>query len=220
MSFLSHTYHLFRKETALEFRQLYALGGVLLYVASTAFVVYSAMGEQVPKMVWAALFWIVVLFASVNALAKSFMQESSGRQLYYYTLASPTTIILSKILYNALLLWVIEVLCYGVFSLIMGNPLHYPGLFWAAMSLAAPGFSIAFTFLSSIASKARQSATLMAILSLPVVIPMLLTLMRLSKIALALMHDSAYYKDMLILLSIDGILMVLVLLLFPYLWRD
>lgn len=220
MHFFQQTYSLFRKEIALEFRQLYALGGVLLYVVSTAFVVYSAVGQEVPKAVWAALYWIIVLFASVNAVAKSFMQENSNRQLYYYTLASPTAVIVAKIAYNTLLLCTIEVLSYGVLSLVMGNPIEMQGLFFGLMALAGLGFSIAFTFLSAIAAKARQSATMMAILSFPVVIPMLLTLLRLSKIALQLMHDSAYYQDIIILISIDVILLGLVFILFPFLWRD
>lgn len=220
MSFISETYHLFKKEIALELRQMYALGGVLLYVVSTAFVVYTAVGQEVPGVVWAALFWVIILFASVNAVAKSFVQENSNRQLYYYTLASPSAVILSKILYNTLLLCGIEVLCYGVFSVVMGNPIKMQGLFWGLMGLAGLGFSIAFTFLSAIAAKARQSATLMAILSFPVIIPILMTLLRLSKIALELMHDSAYYQDIVILVSIDVLLIGLVFLLFPYLWRD
>ena len=47
-----------------------------------------------------------------------------------------------------------------------------------------------------------------------------MTLMRLTKISLHLMTDTAYYKDMLILLSIDVILGTLAFMLFPYLWRD
>jgi heme exporter protein B len=60
----------------------------------------------------------------------------------------------------------------------------------------------------------------MAILSFPVILPILLTLLRLSAIALRLMQDTSYYKDIINLLSIDAILLTLTFVLFPYVWRD
>jgi heme exporter protein B len=156
----------------------------------------------------------------VNAVAKSFVQESVSRQLYYYTLASPSSVILSKMLYNSLLLTFISALSYGVFSLIMDSPVKNYGLFSFILVMGSIAFAITFTFISAISSKAAQSATLMAILSFPLVIPILMTLTRLTKISLRLMTDTEYYKDILILLSIDMILGALVFVLFPYLWRD
>lgn len=220
MNLLTETKHLLFKEIRLEFRQKYAISGVLLYVLSTAFVVYTTLGETVRPAMWAALFWIIVLFASVNAIAKSFVQENPKRQLYYYSLASPSAIILSKMIYNALLLLVICLLAYKAISFFLGDPVKDFVLFYQILGLGALGFSIAFTFVSAISAKANQSATLMAILSFPIIIPMLMTLMRLTKIALGLMTDTAYYKDMLILVCLDVILAALAFILFPYLWRD
>jgi heme exporter protein B len=60
----------------------------------------------------------------------------------------------------------------------------------------------------------------MAILSFPVIFPMLLTLIRLSAIALRLMQDTAYMRDILNLLAIDIILVTLTIVLFPYIWKD
>lgn len=220
MNILTETKHLLLKEIRLELRQKYALSGVLLYVISTVFVVYITLGQEVGGAIWAALFWIIVLFASVNAIAKSFVQESPRRQLYYYSLSNPASVILAKMVYNALLLLAISFLAFFVFSIVVGNPVKYPWLFYQTIALGAVGFSITFTFISAISAKANQSATLMAVLSFPVIIPMLMTLMRLTKISIGLMTDSAYYKDMLILLCIDVILGALAFILFPYLWRD
>ncbi|CAA6807707.1 MAG: ABC transporter involved in cytochrome c biogenesis, CcmB subunit [uncultured Aureispira sp.] len=220
MNILTETKHLLLKEIRLEFRQKYAISGILLYVISTVFVVYITLGQEVGGAIWAALFWIIVLFASVNAIAKSFVQESPRRQLYYYSLSNPASVILAKMIYNALLLLAISFLAFFVFSVVVGNPIQLPWLFYQTLALGALGFSITFTFISAISAKANQSATLMAVLSFPVIIPMLMTLMRLTKISVGLMTDSAYYKDMLILLCIDVILGALAFILFPYLWRD
>ncbi len=219
MSLFKETAYLLRKELLIELRQKYAIGGILLYVISTVFIVYMAF-VKVDPVAWNTLFWIVILFASVNAIAKSFVQESGRRQLYYYVLANPTAILLSKILYNVILLLTISLLAYGAFSLVAGNPVRRVGEFVAALFLGSLGLSIAITFVSAIAAKANNSGTLMAILSFPVVIPILMTLIKLSSNALGLMTDTAIQKDMLILLAIDGILLGVAFVLFPFLWRD
>lgn len=222
MQILRETWHLLQKEISLEWRQKYAISGILLYVISSTFVVYTAIGEKLEsmKVVWGALFWVVVVFASVNAITKSFVQENTDRQLYYYTLAKPSAIILSKIIYNTLLLVLIISLAYGAFGIFLGNPIEHNALFWSTILLGSLGFSISFTFISAISSKANQNATLMAILSFPIILPMLMLLLRLTKIAVGAMHDSAYYQDIIMLLSIDIILISLVFMLFPFLWRD
>ena len=96
---LSLIYQLVRKDILIEWRQKYAFNGILLYVFSTLFVIQMSFQKLRPD-IWITLFWMVILFASVNAVAKSFLQESKGRLLYYYTLSSAEDIILSKLFYN------------------------------------------------------------------------------------------------------------------------
>jgi heme exporter protein B len=210
---------LLRKEFLLEFRQRYAISGIVLYVFSMIFVVYIASIKVQPQ-VWNVLFWLIVLFASINAVVKSFVQESGARQLYYYQLADPAMLLLAKILYNTVLLLALSVMAYAVYGLVAGNPVKDHGLFLLLLVLGSLGFSIAFTFIASIAAKANNSATLMAILSFPVILPILLTLVRLSAIALRLIQDTSYQRDIINLLAIDGILLTLTFVLFPYVWKD
>ncbi len=219
MNLIQEIGFLLKKEILIEWRQKYAISGILLYVLSTIYVVYVSFIQVDPK-VWNALFWIIILFASTNAIAKSFIQESSHRQLYYYSLANPIAIIISKILYNSLILLVLCVLCYTFFGLVAGNPVKDSFQFFTALFLGSVGFSITFTFISAISAKANNSATLMAILSFPVIIPILLTLIKLSANALRLMQDTSINKDIMILVAIDLILVALAFILFPYLWRD
>jgi len=215
---------LLKKEFTLEFRQKYAISGILLYIFSTIFVVYTSTIKAEGKT-WVVLFWIIVLFTSVNAVAKSFVQESGNRQLYYYTLTDPVAIILSKMIYNTLLLLVLSFLAYGVFSLVVGNPVINVPFFFLVLFLASLGFAITFTFISAISSKADNSATLMAILGFPVIIPILITLVWLSRKTFDVSTTSFFSNEEIMqnvytLLSIDVLLGGVSLLLFPYLWRD
>lgn len=211
---------LLRKEFLLELRQRYAISGIVLYVFSMVFLVYIASVKKPAPDVWNLLFWLIVLFAAINAVVKSFVQESGARQLYYYQLADPSMLLLAKIVYNFLLLLVLSSLAYGAYSVVAGNPVKDWNLFTLILVLGSLGFSIAFTFVSSIAAKANNSATLMAIMSFPVVLPILLTLVRLSQIALRLIQDTSYKRDIINLLAIDAILLTLTFVLFPYVWKD
>lgn len=209
---------LLKKEATLELRQKYALSGILLYVTSTVFVIYLSF-IKVEPIVWNTLFWIISLFASINAIVKSFFQENSARQLFYYQLVNPIAVIISKIIYNICLLLVINILTFVMMGIMVGNPINNLSQYFLAILLGSLGFSITFTFISAIAAKANNSATMMAILSFPVVLPILVTLIRLSKSAIR-MTDTSWAKDVMTLGAIDLILIALCLLLFPFLWRD
>ncbi|MBX9851678.1 MAG: heme exporter protein CcmB [Cytophagaceae bacterium] len=221
MELAKETLALIQKEFLLEWRQKYAINGILLYLASTVFICYLSFGNsKLFASTWNALFWIILLFTSVNAVAKSFMQERAARHIYYYSVASPQGIILSKIVYNAIIMSILALMGFGMYSVVLGNPVQDKELFLINILLGAIGFSTTLTMISGIASKGNNSSTLMAILSFPVIIPMLLLLIKISKNAIDGLAWSVSSKDVLILVSINVMLGALSYLLFPYLWRS
>ena len=113
-----HIAALLRKDILLEIRQQYTFYGILLYVASTIFVLYLAMGQP-ESAVWNGLFWMIQLFICVNAVAKSFLQESSGRMLYYYSIAGARDYIISKLIFNAGLMILMSITSLILFRLLM-----------------------------------------------------------------------------------------------------
>ena len=129
--------YLFLKEVRLELKQRYVLNGILLYLVSTVFVTYLAFTGIITSETWNSLFWIILLFVAVNGISKSFVQESPARHLYYYTIASPEAIVLSKILYNLLLMAILSVLALLFFVLLMGNMIQNLGLFLMALILGS-----------------------------------------------------------------------------------
>ena len=94
---------LLKKDLLLELRQQHSFYGILLYVASTIFVLYLSLNNPEAD-VWNALFWVIQLFVCVNAVAKSFLQESRGRMLYFYSIASAKEFIVAKLIYNIILM--------------------------------------------------------------------------------------------------------------------
>lgn len=219
MKLYTQVQHLLKKEIVLEWRSKYAFNGILLYVVSSVFVCYLAFKTTQP-IVWNVLFWIIMLFAAVNAVAKSFIQESKGRLLYYYTIASPQAIIIAKTIYNIFLLLLITFIALIIYKLVFANTLVDPLLYIFTIFLGSLSFSTVFTMTSAIASKAGNSGTLMAVLSFPVIIPLLMLLIKLSKNAMDGLDRSVSYDEIGVLILINIIVVSVSLLLFPYLWRD
>lgn len=210
---------LMRKDLLLETRQQYTLYGILLYVASTIFVVYLSMDQPEDK-VWNGLFWVIQLFVCINAVAKSFLQENRGRMLYFYSIAGARDFVLAKLFFNALLMIVMSMLSLAIFTLLLGNPLANGLTFLFITSLGGISLSLVFTFLAAIASKAQQQAALMAIMGFPIIIPQLLLLMKISSTAFSSVIQGGWWQMVFMLIGLDIMVIALAIILFPFLWRD
>jgi heme exporter protein B len=213
---------LVRKEIQLEWRQKYAMHGLLLYLASTVFVCYlsfKAKQQAIHPITWNTLFWIILLFIAINAIGKSFTQESAQRNLFYYTIASPEAIIFSKITYNTLVMVAISLIGIVFYSWVMGNPVGNFSLYLLSLVLGAVGFSATLSMVAGIAAQGENTATLMAVLSFPIILPLLLMLLKVSKSAMDGLSIQENWDEIAILTSIDVIVIVLSGILFPYIWR-
>ncbi|MBS1656388.1 MAG: heme exporter protein CcmB [Bacteroidetes bacterium] len=215
---MKQIFTLFQKDLLLEIRQQYSFYGILLYIGATIFVLYMAV-EEPESNVWNGLFWVIQLFICINAVAKSFLQESRGRMLYFYSIAGPRDFVLAKLFFNSLLMLIMSICSYVLFSLFLKNPVEKPGQFIGLVLLGGWSLSLVFTFLAAIAAKAQQNAAIMAILGFPIIIPQLLLLMRLSKAAFAPLLIIPV-TTVLLLVAMDLMVILLAVILFPFLWKD
>lgn len=214
---------LIAKEFILELRRKSVISGLGLYLFSLIFICYLSFNLRqaaISHATWSALFWLTILFAVINSVAKSFIGEKKGLSIYYYALARPQAIIISKIIYNSILCFALSLAGYGLFSLFMSSPVNDHLLFIATLALTAVGFASSLSMISGISSKASNSNVLMAVLSFPVVIAILLMAVTVTKNVLDGLDRSASYDELLNLLAINCIVGALAYLLFPYIWRS
>ena len=206
-----------------EFRKKSIFFSLLLYLVSLVFINYLALGIQNRSLVpgiWSALFWMALLSALVNAVAKSFINDKPGTMGYLYSLASPEQIILSKILYGFLLCIGISFAGYFFFSLWLSNPIEDVPLFFLTLVLASFGFSATLSILSAIASKTNNGSMVMAILSLPIIIGILLMAIKITKNCIDGLDRVASSDEVLILTAINLLAAAITYILFPYIWRS
>lgn len=181
--------------------------------------VQLSFGRVIEEKAWIALFWIILLFAAFNAVSKSFVQEHNNRRLYYFMVASPEAIIISKMIYNSGLMILLGFLSLLLYSIFMGMPEFFSWLFYPTFILGCVGLASTLTMVSAIASNAGNSAALMAILGFPIVIPLLLLVINAFNNSLNPEIDFIQIiKSVGSLFLIDTVVAAMAVLLFPYLW--
>lgn len=216
--------NLLRKELLIEWKQKYAFNGLLLYVLCMVVVISLAFKGNLNPLTWNIVFWIIILFVAINAVAKSFMGESQGQLLYQYTLASPAAIIIAKLVYNMGLLWMVAIISLYSFGFLSGIKIADWPLLISVVLLGCSTLSANLTLVTAIAARAENRATLLAVLSFPLLVPVLLILIRLSRYGIegeaGGMVLSNSYDQLFMLLGMTGVLWVLSIILFPFVWKD
>jgi heme exporter protein B len=210
---------LIQKDVLLELRQKYSLYGILLYIISAVFMI-SMLNDQPESLTWNTLFWIIMVFITVNAVAKSFLQESKNRNIYYYSIVHPREIILSKMIYNIILMLLLSFISYLIFILLLGNPALNVGKFLLMVFTGGISLSLLFTLLAAIAQRAGGNSALIAILGFPLVIPQLILLSDMSRPLFEVMKVTNWWSFFVVLIALDVLIILLSYLLFPFLWKE
>ena len=211
---------LLRKELMIEWKQKYAFNGLLLYVLSMVVVIALAFVNQLNPISWNILYWIMILFVAINAVAKSFLGEKKGNLLLLYSLAGAASVIVAKLIYNTGLLILVALLTLLVFSFLGEISIAFPWLLVGVVALGSMSLAANLTLMTAIASRAENQSTILAVLSFPVIIPSLLMLIRLSRYAIDGFGEDSLQDGFLLLGGITLVLSMVSVVLFPFLWRD
>ncbi len=205
----------------LELRRQHTFYGILLYIASTVFVLFLSMPDSPDANIWNSLFWVIQLFVCVNTVAKSFLAESRGLMLYYYSITSPVEFIIAKLLFNVILMLIMSAISLILFFTFLSNPVNDSLKFLGIVLLGGTSISLTFSLMSAIAAKAQQNAALIAILGFPVILPQLLLLMKLSKASFGeVFREGAIWQLAALITGLDILVFVLAVILFPFLWKE
>ena len=219
MESVNRVFSLLKKDITLEFRSLYAIGSILLYVVTTVFIVYKAFNTLDP-LTWNSMFWVLFLFAAMNATLRSFSKMSGENSFFNYTYLNPTEFIIGKILFNMIFLILIAALTFMVMTVFFAHPVKDFKLFVSGVAMASLGVSILCSFSSAASTQGASNATVMSVLSLPLTIPILLIALKISMQSMRLITDSSISSDYMIMGGIIVLMFSVTLLLFPYLWKS
>lgn len=210
---------LLSKDIRLDLRQGSGFGALFLYVVAGCFIIFLAF-QEITGEAWVVLFWLINLFSAVNGVLRSFTNEGLRRQLYYFTLVDSASAMVAKLLYNIMLIWLTLLLTGLVLALFTGFPIVAIAEFLLVCMLGGVGIATCFTLVAVVAFRARNQSTLTMILAFPVIIPLLLPLVKASKLTLAPLDWVDLQNSIWMLLGVDFILLALIAVLFPFAWKE
>jgi heme exporter protein B len=180
----------FRKDLRSELRTRYALNALVLFAASTVVALSLGVGFLTEARnadlaaIHAALLWIAVLFAAFTGLARAFVHEEETRTAAALRLAAPPiAVYLGKLLFNLLLLLVLDVLVTLLFVLLLHVQIGNLGLFLALLLAGSLGLVAATTLIAAIIARASARGALFAVLSFPLLVPLLVVAIQGSTLA-------------------------------------
>lgn len=208
-----------RMELILEFERKYAFNGLLLYVLSMVLVISLSFLQQINPLSWNIMYWIIMLFAAMNTVAKSFMGGIPGQHLYLYTLSRPESIIIGRIIYNTVLLFLMGLITWIFFSTLGDVQVQEVSKFILLIFAGSFAFSANLSLVGAIAAQALNRSTLLAVLSFPIIVPIVLNLISASRSAIEGFEATGGNRVGLILGIALGLSMASWVL-FPLIWRE
>jgi heme exporter protein B len=213
-----------RKDILSEYRTRYAVNAILLFGVTTLTVVSFSVGQLgLPADVYAALFWIIIFFSAMSGLAQAFVKEEESRTAIVLRLtADPTAVYVGKLAFNFLLLMLLEVVIAPLFFILTDAPMASTGLFLAILIIGSVGLAGASTLIAAIISKASIKGALFAVLSFPILLPLLIGAIGGTRKALGGAENpfTAAASELQLLVSYAVVMITASLLLFEFVWEE
>ena len=210
------------KDYRIELVQSHLFFSLGLYLISSIYIIYVSFQPFgiLDMESWISIFWIIILFGAITSISKSFFQESNKRNYYYYYLYSPDELILSKLIYNFIFLSLISLFTFGFFILLIGNVIVSTSFFLCLLVLGSFSISNCLTLVSAIGHQVKNNSIIISVLSFPIILPILLLLIKISKISSTEFSWNLVQDDIYLLILLNIILLALTKILFTFLWRN
>lgn len=213
-----------RKDIRCEFRTRYAINAIMLFGVTTLVVVSFAVGQKnLPPEVHAALFWIIIFFSAMSGLAHVFVREEDSKTATVLRLtADATPIYLGKLGYNMVLLGLLQLIIAPLFLILTDAVLSNVALFVVILVVGSIGLAGATTLIAAIISKASVKGALFAVLSFPILLPLLIGVISGTAKALSTPEAgfSAASSELQLLISYAVVMITASLLLFEFVWEE
>ncbi|MCK4857314.1 MAG: heme exporter protein CcmB [candidate division Zixibacteria bacterium] len=212
----------YAKDMRLELRSRYALNAILMFAITTLAVVSFSLGQSglSPKLL-SALFWIVIFFSAMSGLAHVFIrEEETGTALALRLMADPDPVYIGKLAFNFSLLTTMAVVVTPLFFIFTDAPAEHIISFLPVLALGVIGFSGATTLVAAIISRASVKGALFAVLSFPILMPLLIALVAATEKVFGGSGLGEALAELQFLLAYAVVMITASLLLFKFVWQD
>ncbi|HUF11080.1 MAG TPA: heme exporter protein CcmB [Rhodothermales bacterium] len=222
MNWLTGALAVLEKDVRLELRTRYAINTLLLFVISALLVVAIAVkNEPLSPSLRSVLLWVVILFSAIAGLSHAFVsEEERGTVLLLQLNAKPSSVLAGKLLFNLMLTFALNSVAALAFWVVIGFQEVDSATLIVILALGAIGLSGATTLLSAIIAKAVNRGPLFAVLSFPILVPLLLSVVNGTRSAIEGAGLDTVTSEVFTLIGYAGVLITASTLLFDYIWKD
>ncbi len=217
------SYYIFLKDSHSELRTRYALNALFMFVVTALSIILFSLGsESVSPDVLAGILWVIIFFSSMSGLSRTFVsEEERGTALTLQLVSAPTPIYVGKLIFNLALTLSLNILISLLYILMINNfVVASPGIFWTTIFLGSCAIASSSTILAAIIAKANTRGTLYPVISFPIMLPMLITVIKATQLSL----EGAFFSEALgqfqVLISYTVVLVAISVLLFEFVWKD
>jgi heme exporter protein B len=223
MKSIASTWAIVVKDVRSELRTRYALNALLMFViTSVATILFALRDDDLNPEILSGMFWVVIFFTAMSGLSRIFVsEEERGTTMTLQLVASPSEVYFGKLIFNSgltlMLSSAVTVLYVVVFpAFVIKSPLIFVfTVFWGSL-----GFASAATIIAAVIAKANTKGTLYPVLSFPILIPLLMTVMKSTARALDGELFTAALGEFQILVSYLLVMTAGSYLLFDYVWKE
>jgi len=214
---------IFSKDIRSELRTRYALNALIMFVITTLSVILFAIGnESVSPEVLSGVLWIIIFFSTMSGLSRTFVsEEERGTVLTLQLVARPVEVYCGKLLFNLVLLFALNTFTVALYLIFVTSfSVSSYSIFITTLVLGTLGLASASTIIAAIISKANTKGTLYPVLSFPILLPLLLTVINATKMAADGAALSEAAGEFQVLASYLVVITAVSYLLFEHVWKD
>jgi len=213
----------FLKDWRSELRTRYAMSALVMFVVTTISIILFSLGnEGASPEALAGMLWVVIFFSAMSGLSRTFvMEEERGTGMTLSLLTPAGAVYAGKLLFNLLLgsgLTVLAVLLYAFF--INGFVIRTVSIFCVTIALGSIGLAAASTIIAAIIARANTKGTLYPVLSFPILLPLLMTVINATRLAAEGLPFAEAAGEFQILISYIVVVITASAMLFEYIWKD
>lgn len=222
MNWISGTWAILAKDVRSEVRTRSALGAVVLFAVVTLVVVsYTLGGASLPIDVHASLLWIIVFFAAMAGLSRTFVvEEERGTELALKLTCSGAQVFVGKLLFNLALLALLSAVLIPLVQILLPVREANWGLLALGLTLGCLALAASATLVAAIVAQAGMKGALFTVLAFPILIPVLVAGVGTTQKAMAELPVSSAATELQLLVSYTGVMVTLAIMLFDFVWRD
>jgi heme exporter protein B len=213
---------IFTKDVRSEVRTRTALNAILLFAVTTMTVVsFSTAGVGLTPEMHASLFWIILFFAAMAGLSRTFVVEAEkGTELALKLSASGAQVFMGKFLFNLALLGLLNGILIPLFQVFLPFPEANWALLLVSLGLGSVALAASATFVAAIVSQAGVKGALFTVLAFPVLVPVLFAGVGALRKAMTQQSVADASTELQLLVSYAGVMITLAFLMFDFVWRE